>query len=732
MAVIRLSNTKSSNLAEEISDKVPRSVQLQALVNTYPNGVIRGTQFEIGSLNGEVGKSLKISVDVNRADFMQGMDFNTNEGIGGIAKIMMEGRGMTLRDVTEYFSDYLDGQERTRPPENPIKPNLDAPEPTRAKVQIDINTPFDGEHFYVSEDGEIICSVRRYLIRDNSGEIMRGSDGKAKKEFRQFSGKSTFPKMPETRPLYNIPDILEAERVIWVEGEKCADDLKAMGYTATCNLGGAGMLSVKSAPSYDFSPLQGKQVIIWPDNDSAGIKIAKLVQDLSSKAGATSVTMLSPPRGKPEKWDVSDAITEGFDINKFLNEPQHKTKQNISLKDKSLLVSEMFVGRAPEQKFLIADTIPLGVPVVFAAAGDSGKGMMTLDLAMKVASGESMQNSFGGLVANHGNVVVMTAEDDKDELHRRIERLDPRGKRFEYEHDLRILPLPNLGGVFPMMQRIDNSYVMGSDFERLYEQILEIDNLALFIADPMASFVHADINADPAAGAAFMGMLAQLSTETGATVMVNHHMAKIRENEPIKTPEQARNLIRGTSAIVDGVRSAFSVWQVDERIGRERCKDLNITYTRNTVFDGGVVKSNGPANRDIRHFIRNQNTGLLEDRSQDIRNLALSPTIRLRQDNLYHLIDMCERNGEALTKDGKYNGVRARLETMQPIEPFVIDLQKEDNQSTTIKNTIKALEQAGRVKSYKFTELGPTSWLGTVTGPMSNGTYVATTARDNL
>ena len=732
MVVIRLSNTKSSNLAEEISDKVPRSVQLQALVNTYPNGVIRGTQFEIGSLNGEVGKSLKISVDVNRADFMQGMDFNTNEGIGGIAKIMMEGRGMTLRDVTEYFSDYLDGKERTRPPENPIKPNLDAPEPTRAKVQIDINTPFDGEHFYVSEDGEIICSVRRYLIRDNSGEIMRGSDGKAKKEFRQFSGKSTFPKMPETRPLYNIPDILEAERVIWVEGEKCADDLKAMGYTATCNLGGAGMLSVKSAPSYDFSPLQGKQVIIWPDNDSAGIKIAKLVQDLSSKAGATSVTMLSPPRGKPEKWDVSDAITEGFDINKFLNEPQHKTKQNISLKDKSLLVSEMFVGRAPEQKFLIADTIPLGVPVVFAAAGDSGKGMMTLDLAMKVASGESMQNSFGGLVANHGNVVVMTAEDDKDELHRRIERLDPRGKRFEYEHDLRILPLPNLGGVFPMMQRIDNSYVMGSDFERLYEQILEIDNLALFIADPMASFVHADINADPAAGAAFMGMLAQLSTETGATVMVNHHMAKIRENEPIKTPEQARNLIRGTSAIVDGVRSAFSVWQVDERIGRERCKDLNITYTRNTVFDGGVVKSNGPANRDIRHFIRNQNTGLLEDRSQDIRNLALSPTLRLRQDNLYHLIDMCERNGEALTKDGKYNGVRARLETMQPIEPFVIDLQKEDNQSTTIKNTIKALEQAGRVKSYKFTELGPTSWLGTVTGPMANGTYKGITARDNL
>jgi 5S rRNA maturation endonuclease (ribonuclease M5) len=529
--------------------------------------------------------------------------------------------------------------------------------------------------------------------------------------------------------LYNIPDILEAERVIWVEGEKCADDLKAMGYTATCNLGGAGMLSVKSAPSYDFSPLQGKQVIIWPDNDSAGIKIAKLVQDLSSKAGAKSVTMLSPPRGKPEKWDVSDAITEGFDINKFLNEPQHKTKQNISLKDNSLLISEMFVGKAPEQKFLIADTIPLGVPVVFAAAGDSGKGMMTLDLAMKVASGFSMQSSFGGLVSTHGNVVIMTAEDDKDELHRRVERLDPRRKRFDYEHDMRVLPLPNLGGVFPMMQKIDNSYVMGAEFERLYEQILEIDNLALFIADPMASFVHADINADPAAGAAFMGMLAQLSTETGATVMVNHHMAKIRENEPITTPEQARNLIRGTSAIVDGVRSAFSVWQVDEKIGRQRCKDLDITYTRNTVFDGGVVKSNGPANRDIRHFIRNQDTGLLEDRSQDIRNLALSSSIRQRIDYMYQFIELCEQNGHAVTKGGKDDGVFESIRVATLREPCVIGLKGIGE--STIKGAVTQLQETGRIDVYRLTQGGAKKWLGTMDGAMANGTYEARTAREN-
>jgi len=86
-----------------------------------------------------------------------------------------------------------------------------------------------------------------------------------------------------------------------------------------------------------------------------------------------------------------------------------------------------------------------------------------------------------------------------------------------------------------------------------------------------------------------MSLLAQMATETGATVMVNHHMAKIKDNDPVTTPEQARSLIRGTSAIVDGVRSAFAVWSVDEGTGKQRCRDLNVEYTRNGVFDGAVV-----------------------------------------------------------------------------------------------------------------------------------------------
>ncbi len=553
--------------------------------------------------------------------------------------------------------------------------------------------------------------------------------GKPKKQFRQFmNGRQG---VPEPRPLYNIPNILGSNKVIWVEGEKCADALTDLGYAATCTIGGAGMLSENTAEKFDFSPLRNKEVILWPDNDDAGKKLARIVEAQAKAVGAKSTLMLHIPSTKPEKWDAADAIDEEFDINRFLQTHESKVKKPISLIDESLLIDKYFIGSAPEQKFLIGDTIPLGVPVVFAAAGDSGKGMMTLDLSMKVASGASMERSFGGLVAEHGDVILITAEDDKDEMHRRIARLDPQKYREHYDHKLRILPLPNLGGVFPIMQKFDNSYMMGEEFSRIYDQMLEMENLKLIVIDPLASFVHADVNADPAAGAAFMGLLAQIATESGATVIVNHHMAKIRDNDPVTTPEQARNLIRGTSAIVDGVRSAFAVWSVDEGIGRQRCRDLQIEYTRNGVFDGAVVKSNGPANREIRHFIRNPNTGLLEDRSIDIQALVMSQTQRDRLAHLVDLVRMRENAGRALTHDSKNDGVYNVVTESEPTEPCIIAL-KQAGARTTVRGLVtKAMEQ-GMIRKYALATSGEEKWLGTMDGPLARGEYERQTGRDNV
>ena len=723
----------SKDIADRISRDVPRSVQLQILIDTYPEGVVRGKEFFIGSLRGEAGKSLRINIDPSSPWFLNGKDFESGDGVGGILKILKEGRGLSVQEAVDLLSDYVT-QDYAPPPENIVKPNnLPTPEqdkvvPIEQKVQIGPNTPFQSEYIYTDSNGVVLVSVRKYYEQDTTGGIVRDSSGKPKKQFRQFmNGRQG---IPEPRPLYNIPNILEADKVIWVEGEKCADALNELGYVATCTIGGAGMLSENTAYKFDFTPLSGKELILWPDNDEAGKKLAQIVEAQAKQAGVKSTLMLKIPSTKSDKWDAADAVDEDFDIDKMIKSNENKIKKQISLLDDTLLIDKYFVGKAPEQKFLIGDTIPLGVPCVFAAAGDSGKGMMTLDLAMKVASGASMQSSFGGLVAEHGDVILITAEDDKDEMHRRISRLDPSKYRESYEHKLRILPLPNLGGVFPIMQKFDNSYLMGEEFSRIYDQMLEMNTLKLIIIDPMASFVHADVNADPAAGAAFMSLLAQMATETGATVMVNHHMAKIRDNDPVTTPEQARNLIRGTSAIVDGVRSAFAVWSVDEGTGKQRCRDLQIEYTRNGVFDGAVVKSNGPANREIRHFIRNPDTGLLEDRSMDIRSLAMSSTIRDRLQHIAEFVRMREDEGRAVAhggSDGLYNAVQESNSG----EPCVIYL-KNAGKSSTMGDAVTEACRLGLIRKYTMTAGGSERWLGTMDGPFSRGEYERQTGRDNI
>ena len=722
MSVIRFDNTKSGtahDLVEKISRDVPRSVQVDVLLETYPNGKVRGNDFFIGSLAGEAGESLKIDINPNSPHFMRGQDFNGGVGVGGIVKILMEARGMRLPQIKELFGSYL--QENSAPTPSwktdsginlntiPVKNTV---ETTEKNIKIGFDTPHNGQWDYISRDGEILVTVRRYDIG-------------GKKEFRPWVPGVAYPKAPEVRPLYNIPNILDQQRVVWVEGEKCAQALIDQGIPATCTLGGAGALTRKNAEKFDFTPLRGKDLVIWPDNDDAGRRLAEIVREVALESDADTVTILQSPTGKPPKWDAADAISEGFDVQGFIEGGIGHTHRAINLLNDSLLISR-FTGNAPVQEFLVDGTFPIGVPIIFAAAGDAGKGMMTLDLAMKVAAGRPLQNAFGGTVKEFGDVVIFTAEDDEAEMHRRIERLDEEGLRFDYPNKLHVVPLPNVGGVFPILRDNMGDYSETDEFKKIYEQILQLDNLKLIVFDPLASFVHADVNADPAAGAALTGLLARVATETGAAVIVCHHMTKVQGDKIISKPEEARNLIRGTSALVDGVRCAFAIWQLDEKTARARCHDLGIEYQRNRCFDGAVVKSNGPANRNIRSFVRDTLTGLLQDRTEQILNLNQSNQSQMRKDAMFRWIQDCEANGRALCQRGGADGIIERLTDSDA--PEILN----NIGQWTVDQIVRDLIAERRIEKYSFTTTGGRKWLGTTNGVMSRGEYEAVTARDNV
>lgn len=107
------------------------------------------------------------------------------------------------------------------------------------------------------------------------------------------------------RPLYNLDKIAEREQatVLVVEGEKAADAAQALlpHIVVTCWQGGA-----RAIRNTDWTPLHGKKVVLWPDNDEAGVKAMLDIAD-ALRGKCEAIKWISNPAGMPEKWDVADA-----------------------------------------------------------------------------------------------------------------------------------------------------------------------------------------------------------------------------------------------------------------------------------------------------------------------------------------------------------------------------------------------------------------------------------------
>lgn len=102
-----------------------------------------------------------------------------------------------------------------------------------------------------------------------------------------------FP-FPKARPLYGLDRLGDARQVIVVEGEKCRDALvKATGRTVVSWPGGT-----QGVKHCDWSPLTGRNVVIWPDADGPGLKTANEIASILVEIQATPRIMVFPIEAK--------------------------------------------------------------------------------------------------------------------------------------------------------------------------------------------------------------------------------------------------------------------------------------------------------------------------------------------------------------------------------------------------------------------------------------------------
>jgi hypothetical protein len=142
-------------------------------------------------------------------------------------------------------------------------------------------------YFYKSATGQEVYRVIRYKPKtfrqqrkDEAGKWVWGMEG-------------------VERILYRLPEVLKSETISLCEGEKDAENLSRLGFCGTCNVGGAG----KWMDGYTET-LRGKNVLIFGDNDDAGLKHVELV--FESIAGKVKTARLIQVP-KPHK-DISDYI----------------------------------------------------------------------------------------------------------------------------------------------------------------------------------------------------------------------------------------------------------------------------------------------------------------------------------------------------------------------------------------------------------------------------------------
>jgi Protein of unknown function (DUF3631) len=107
---------------------------------------------------------------------------------------------------------------------------------------------------------------------------------------------------------YRLPELLASDGRCWItEGEKDADRLAGLGLIATTNPGGAGKWPAGFARYFT-----GRDVVILPDNDSAGRDHALLVK--ASLGAVAASVRIAPLPGLLPKQDVSNWLDHGHTV----------------------------------------------------------------------------------------------------------------------------------------------------------------------------------------------------------------------------------------------------------------------------------------------------------------------------------------------------------------------------------------------------------------------------------
>jgi len=293
----RESTLKSTREHQRESLRLALLAQLPALLaSLFPAGKVRRGTFVVGDVRGSAGDSLEVVLAGEKAGLWtdrasgQGGDLFALLGAHYQLNVHTDFAGVLAR-AAQWLGQPAPGAVQSL---RPVPPRSARP----VEQPVDELGPASAKWDYLDAHGKLLAVVYRF---DPPGQ---------RKVFRPWDAQRRKMAPPDPRPLYNQPALVHAQRVVLVEGEKCAQALMDIGVCATTAMHGANAPVDKT----DWTPLSGKHVLIWPDKDVPGWAYAEKASQAILLAQALSCAILYPPQDKAPGWDCFDALAEGLDV----------------------------------------------------------------------------------------------------------------------------------------------------------------------------------------------------------------------------------------------------------------------------------------------------------------------------------------------------------------------------------------------------------------------------------
>ncbi|MCH9732267.1 MAG: AAA family ATPase [Actinomycetia bacterium] len=223
------------------------------------------------------------------------------------------------------------------------------------------------------------------------------------------SATKTFKQSGNTkgRSLFHADKIGDAATVYVAEGEKDVLSIESVGGVAVCSAMGAG-----KAHLANWTPLNGKTVIVVADKDGPGRKHATQVADAVTAAGADSIAVVEAKTGK----DAADHIAAGHSLEDFhgvdwwpLEAPQANEHPEPRTSPRLWRASELKPAAQP--KWLAKNRIPQAAVTILIGEEGIGKSLLWVLIAAAVTTGKPMPE-FGIPQRDAADVLLILTEDE--------------------------------------------------------------------------------------------------------------------------------------------------------------------------------------------------------------------------------------------------------------------------------------------------------------------------------